>query len=786
MQVKGLIAWLFSENKKPYYQDLNNLIAEGDENTLLKPDGQPAHLKYSPDGWKNTLVNYGRNETYLGLFREFTVPMRFVKDGAKILRHILWTKGKNAIAYFALHRLNRLVYPAAYETFTYGELDFTKAKQKQSDKSFTINVMEGGLSKLLKANESTMYDIELNTNPDRKTLYLDGLPFNNKVIYTVYNGQEIQGSDPGVALHYLGMGVVDKTGLSQGIIIQDEIYQLVTALPNNNFFAGSINKTVIMHLKGKINGMCIDGVNGTIGAALKRVSASDSTIFEEIGHIASGTYDEGDEFSIDVDTTITLSPNQRLTFIVGASDPIVSKFQIWGSEIAVTYEVSFDTTLCECLAPYTLFERLVDKMTDGKYGVKSDFLSGLDDILLTSGTALRNYQGPASIKTSLSDFFQAMRTRGRKKYSVGLGIENDKLVMEELDYFFQKDTTIIDLGEVANLEVFVADNMLFNTIKVGYKDQTVDDINGRNEVNVTQLYSTPNTRSPKELNLVSPYRADPYGIEATRTDQFGQKQTSSTADNETFIISAEKQATLLVRYHNGGFQTEVNGGQYYVKIPFVLFQITNGLKITISDTVSNNGVYTVENTSYLIAGFTYIRVTEPVTNEIVIDGQIHFTSDVIWNLKRLAYTSITGVANPTRVYNVELSPKRCLLNCGSYIRSFHDKDDIKFVKFESAVRNIELSTTIGGVTVTEKDSVVIGSLQRKLFLEYFMTFTTQVPIDYTTLMSSNPYGKVKFTDGRTGLVLYGFMWDGGINPEPKDKKEWKLIAAPNQDLSRFI
>lgn len=786
MQVKGLISWLFSEEKKPYYEDSNGLIAEGDKDTLLKPDGQPAHLKYSPDGWKDTLVNFGRSDTYMGVFREFTVPMRFVKDGAKILRHILWTKGKNAIAYFALHRLNRLVYPASYETFTYGELDFTKAKQKQDDKSLTINVMQGGLSKLLKANEGTVYDIPINTDAERKTLYLDGLPFNNKVIYTVYNGQEVQGSDPGVGIHYLGMGVVDKTGLSQGIIIQDQIFKFTESLPNNNYFAGSINKTIIAHIKGKVNGICFDGTNGTIGVALKRVSDSANTVFEEIGHIAPGTYDDGDDFSIDIDTQITLYPSQRLEFTVGASEPVTSKFQIWGSEITVEYEVSFDTTLCECLSPFTLFERLVDKMTDGKYGVKSDFLSGLDDILLTSGTALRNYQGPSSIKTSLSDFFQAMRTRSRKKYSIGLGIEGDKLVMEELDYFFQKDTTIIDLGEVTNLEVFVAENMLFNTVKVGYKDQTVDDINGRNEVNVTQLYSTPNTRSPKELNLVSPYRADPYGIEATRTDQFGQKQTSSTADNETFIISAEKQPSLLVRYHTGGFQTEINGGQYYIKIPFVLFQIANGLQITITDSVSNNGTYTVENTSYLIAGFTYIRVTQPVTNEIVLNGKIHFTSDTIWNLKRPAYTSISGIANTTRIYNIELSPKRCLLNCGGYIHSFHDKDDIRFLKFESAVRNIELSTTIGGVTITEKDNVVIGSLQDKLFLEYYMTFTTRVPVDYTTLMGVNPYGKVKFTDGVTGLVLYGFLWDGGINPEPQDKKEWKLIAAPNQDLSRFI
>lgn len=785
MAFTGFINWLFSEEKKPYYEDSNGLIAEGDKDTLLKPDGQPAHLDYAPDGWKDTLVNYGRNETYLGLFREFTVPMRFVKDGAKILRHILWTKGKNAIAYFAMHRLNRLTYPTLYDTFTYGELDFVKSKQQQKDNSFTINVMQGGLSKLLKSNEGTIYEIRINTDLEHKELYLDGLPFNNKVIYTIYNGQEIVGSDPGVALHYLGMGVIDKTGISQGVIIQDQIYQLVVPLPNNNFFTGSVNKTILVKLKGKVNGMCTAGSNGTIGCSLRRVSDSSSTVYEEIGHIAPGDYDAGQEFSIDIDTQITLYPNQRLTFIVGASNPVTSTFQIWGTEISVEYEVSFDPTICKCLTPYTLFKRLVDKMTEGKYGVKSDFLSNLDDIFITSGTALRVYFDDSSVKTSLSDFFQALRTLGKKKYSVGLGIENDKLVIEELDYFFRQDI-IMDLGIVNDLEVSVAENMIYNTIKVGYKDQTVDDINGRNEVNVTQLYSTPNTRSPKELNLVSPYRADPYGIEATRTDQFGQKQTSNKSDNETFITSVEKQASISIVYYSGGFQIEINTGFYYVKIPTVLNSLTPGEQIVITNSVSNNGTFTVEATIYIIAGFTYIKVTQPVTNEIVLNGNINFISTTIWNLKRPAYTSITGVANPSRIYNVELSPKRGLLNCGGLIHSTHDKDDIKLIKFESAIRNIELSTTIGGVTIAEKDSVLIGSLQEKLFLEYYMSFTTQVPIDFTTLMTANPYGKIQFTDGKTGIVLYGFLWDGGIKPEPTEKQTWKIIAAPNQDLSRFI
>lgn len=790
----GYIYWIFSEVKKPYFVGSNGLVQEGDKDTLLRPDGQPAKLQYAPDGWKDTLVNWGRNPVYLGLFRDFTVPMRFVKDGATILRHILWTRGKNAVAYLGISKVNRLSYPTGYDAWFLGELDFSKFKQNQEDDSFTLNVMQGGLSKLLKANENTVYDIPINTDPDRVQLYLDGMPFTNKIIYTVYNGQVVVGT-PSPQFYWLGMGIVAKTGISQGVIVQDVPFQDTVAYPNDFYFLWSVSKTISVRVVGIISGICTHdngGANSVLTLRIVRASDTTNTVYQTIAIPTGGPYSEGDPFSVAFDETIAVNPHERLYFRISSGPWTQPLFTVQAGEIGVTYDVRFAESYAECLTPFTLFERLVEKMTEGKYGVSSGFLLSLDEegtlndnILLTSGTALRTFRGASSIKTSYADFFQAMKTRARNRNSVGTGIENDKLVMEQLDHFFQTDV-ITDLGIVDKLVVLLAEDLGFNTIKSGYKDQTVDDLNGRNEVNVTQLWSTPNNRTQKELNLVSPYRADPYGIESTRSDQFGQARTSSTADNETFVISVDKQQIYDFLYHTGAFELQNSGGSYYIQIPVILQQITNGLKIIIDGSVSNDGIYTIENTSYIMAGFTIIRVTEALTNESVSNGTLYYRDLRNYNLKRPAYTSITGVDHPAEIFNVELSPKRSLLNCGGLMHPFFDKEDIKSLKLESAIRNIELSTTIGGVTVTEKEPVVIGTLQDKLFQEYYMTFTTRVPIDYLELMAVNPYGKIKFTDSRTGLILYGYMWDGGIKPEPKDKQEWKLIAAPNQDLSRFI
>src|SRR5687768_11509316 len=151
MQNKSLLFWILNADKKPMYENADGNIEAG--TGVVKSDGTPAHLEFSPDGWSDTLVEWGRNIKYLGLFRDFSVPLNFVRDGAKILRHIKWTVGMEAIRYLAISKLNRTIFPDTYDHWYTGEFDFSKFKQKKN--GVDIQLVEGGLSKLLKAYEAT-------------------------------------------------------------------------------------------------------------------------------------------------------------------------------------------------------------------------------------------------------------------------------------------------------------------------------------------------------------------------------------------------------------------------------------------------------------------------------------------------------------------------------------------------------------------------------------------------------------------------------------------------------
>lgn len=777
MARKTFIPWLFSEAKKPLYVNkANGHVLEGDSSGL-KPDGSPAHLNHAPNGWKDVLVKFARNTKYLGLNRDMSVPMKFVADGAKILRNRMLLFGYECICYFALDKLDKSSFPPQYYPWYVSELDLTTYQQGKTDVS--IQAMEGGLSKILKANEGITYPIPVSTDSEAINILLDGIPFTNKISYTIYENQDIYGD-----FYYMGAGITGTEGSTQGLISQDSQYS-GNVHPGTNWFHRSVDKTLNVRIKGYY-GINVN-VTGRVSQYIKK-----SSPFQDIPtattdyELYNTVHTAGDSFQVAIDVTIPLAPSEFLHLRAFPNTvPSASNwYTITGGEFEITYEVTFNESNCKALRPYRVFEQLVDKMTDGKYGVQSSFLQTQEiiDVPLTCGPAIRDYFATDTvIKTTLLEFFQSFR-----KWGIGLGIlkdavNGDKVIIEKLDYFFNKSTTTLTLGEVSEFVVEPAKELFFNTIETGNKNQEYDKVNGRDEFNVTQLWKAPVERDTKKLDLVSVYRDDMYGIELLRIDLYKKDTTDNKGDNETFRINVEStEQTGNLSYYSGDFTTNSLG---YIDIPVSLVSIINGDQLVISGAASNNGTYTVTNTSYITPGHTIISVAEPLTTAS-LTGDIGLPNFKYYNLNRPAYSAISGLLHPDDSFNIELSPKKALLNNGPYIRSVLDFMDHKNLTFQTGDKNSELSRTLAGVTITEKEDVQIGSLGDRLFRPFLFKFKTMVPLEYLEFMNSNPYGLIYFT--YKGFQYNGFMWDGGIKPGDNDAQTWTLLCGPDVDLTKLI
>ena len=133
------------------------------DNGAVISSAQRKALPNNPDGWNDISIGWERNMTNYGIVRNFSLPLGFVLDGAKILRKIFLTENIERKLSILITQLSLKLTPTkfAYQyLFIYkGDLDLSTCQVVPN--KVTINIMESGISKLLKANEGTVYELPL-------------------------------------------------------------------------------------------------------------------------------------------------------------------------------------------------------------------------------------------------------------------------------------------------------------------------------------------------------------------------------------------------------------------------------------------------------------------------------------------------------------------------------------------------------------------------------------------------------------------------------------------------
>ena len=100
-------------------------------------------------------------------------------------------------------------------------------------------------------------------------------------------------------------------------------------------------------------------------------------------------------------------------------------------------------------------------------------------------------------------------------------------------------TVVKDLGtEINDYEFSVNDSLIYSSVKVGYDKQDYDSINGRDEFRFTNEFSTGLKLTDNTLSLISPYRADAYGIEFL-VQKRGEDTTDNDSDNDVFFVECD-------------------------------------------------------------------------------------------------------------------------------------------------------------------------------------------------------------------------------------------------------
>ena len=528
-------------------------------------------LTFSPDKWQETELKWGRSFDWRTLRRTFSTPYQFVKDGAGILRFLFHTYGIEASCKLVLKKLRTsdLVYVDYYA----GDIDFSTYQDNITH--VQCEIAEAGMAALIKAYGNTPTQINL-IGSSTALVYSDGI--------------KLRGVQNYVPTQYM----VTPSALPPNKYIGFPIYEsnvegdYPIALTNNSVFAGNMGFPDFVEPEDRYNYIFEAGQAQRVSVAYKdRVnfykndnSASDASfkvlalvvnknasistnnvsqtilLYQDPVNIVNGP---GRTVDIEVKSAQFDLVEGDQIFIVIIITPVSSGGAnlygfnwngITGSYVKVASDFRLAPSTFAGMRLFNLITRLSDNATNKTNSVQSALLNSpnlkLKDwrpywTMATCGDSLRGlgginvvtgrYEVPA-IKTNLNESLEAVFAL----VAAGVAIENEKLVIEQIGYFFDKNTEIIDLGEVTDLRVSIAQEYYASTLRIGYENQTYDGLNGKDEFNTSQTYKLPITRATETTNLVSPYRADCYGMEIYRANLSQKKTTDSSSDNDTFMV----------------------------------------------------------------------------------------------------------------------------------------------------------------------------------------------------------------------------------------------------------
>lgn len=714
----------------------------------------PVYLKHAPKGWMEEEIKWNRSLSYFGLTRTHSTPYEFVEDAAKILRMLYHSDGIEADYKLRVLKLEELNW--TYELYYEADIDFSMFNS--SGDTVRVNLAEGGISKYIRGNDETSYEIPIQA-ADCVNVKMDGiiLEADYNFIPTNYNryGGAVNGYNIRHPLSFLTKDGSYSPGTAQDQSINTKppfVYTMPSVisfvvpsyfvnedLASYFLFKALTDLTATYEIKQRIQ-FALENFGSTQGSfkvfliKAKDVSPTQPSnsetieILQFIQLYQSAPVSPGQSIDVTINTVSPIFNMNQGDFLylcvqcnggLGQNTDLTIHGNPTGSLI---YEHKLKTRFRlpdSVIKGYRLmqvFDKITEKVSEGNYTAQSAFLSNqtldpnmnFDNIpyqtILTCGDAVRGLTkdstgNPADpkIKTSFSDFFKALQCL----QGVGLGMENNKLVIEPIEYFFRTGANdlIYDFGDIPNIEIEPASEYLGNLLKIGYPNQNYDGLNGRDEVNSTQEYKYPIKRINKEINKVSPYRADMYGIEYTRANLLGKETTDSESDNDNFFISIDN--TLV------------------------------------------NGAY---------------------------------------GLYRPTVTFNSGLIDPPSAFNLDLSPKRCALRNGSYLRmqNYPEGSGSKKITFQKGEKNVTVIYDLGSGLIQENQDITVTTLRAKPFLPILVKFTTSTPASLLQLINQKPYGYFQFT--HNGYTFKGFGFELSVMPMTEDVVEVSLLLAPDTDV----
>lgn len=257
--------------------------------------------------------------------------------------------------------------------------------------------------------------------------------------------------------------------------------------------------------------------------------------------------------TIELDKDFIIQPGMIFFFGVMTTTNYVKITQTLPHASNEFVEISFlgrgEPVNIDVISPKTILSKLLDSMTENTiehegvidYTFPSSggiaFNRLLERTYIMAAESARGLP-KAKIYTSYKKFCEWMET----EFGYVPIINENTVTFRHRDKLFSS-TVVKDLGtKINDYELTVNDSLIYSSVKVGYDKQDYDSINGRDEFRFTNEFSTGLKLTDNTLSLISPYRADAYGIEFL-VQKRGEDTTDNDSDNDVFFVDCVKDTS---------------------------------------------------------------------------------------------------------------------------------------------------------------------------------------------------------------------------------------------------
>ena len=509
--------------------------------------------------WDDFELAYKRSN-YDGVIRSFSTKFEFVNRSYELLKEEFAKNYLSSKAGIAFYKRNN---SWNWDKIFHCTLDF--GTYSEDGMVVSINAVDDNLAAIIKAKRNILYEYPV-ADLYTRSLNYDGLKFQYEAKYVLggstYESDGVQyvnitkvfGGTYAYTIPIYKLSNSELPSLDSPIIFSDAQFT-ESSLEEGVPFAEALADVHIdfnfttdyyVHIyEGIVKNIKLRIFKKDSGGAIEDVwSHYSDGFYKYINEIIPIDLIKGQKTYFMMELTFG-APISEGSFTKNVVDVVFPNFSL-----GISFMSRINTVNIDVISPITVLGKLLDSMTDSTEtysGLIDDYdpRMSMDRLSTSYIMAAESARGlpNAKLYTSYKKFCDWMEA----EFGYVPVINENTVTFMHRDKLFTS-TVVKDLGtEINDYEFSVNDSLIYSSVKVGYDKEDYDSVNGRDEFRFTNEFSTGLNLRDNTLSLISPYRADAYGIEFL-VQKRGEDTTDNDSDNDVFFVSCDQDGVNLKLY----------------------------------------------------------------------------------------------------------------------------------------------------------------------------------------------------------------------------------------------